>query len=104
MASSPHPGYRPSGSGPRAGLASRLQDKRIKYVGNYGQDTVIVSSSGSENEQQRTFYRGETEDHALEVEIIDEPCTDSMNGLEHPFTVSIAIDGETYNGCGRNLE
>lgn len=43
---------------------------------------VIVSSSGSENEQQRTFYRGETEDHALEVEIIDEPCTDSINDLD----------------------
>lgn len=81
-----------------------IKGKQIKYIGNYGEDTVTVSASDPQKEQQRTIYRAETEDHELEVEVIDEPCTDIMNGFEYPFTVSITVDEGTYQGCGRNLE
>lgn len=77
--------------------------KHIRYVGNYGQDTVYTPVPDPQTEQQRTVYQVDTEDHRLEVEIIDKPCTDSMSGFELRSTVSVTIDGTTYRGCGRIL-
>lgn len=79
------------------------EGEQIKYVGNYGEDTVRVPAVDPQKEEQRTFYQAKTEDHKLEVEVIDKRCTDSMSGFVHPYTVSITVNGETYNGCGRNL-
>jgi putative lipoprotein len=77
--------------------------KQVKYVGNYGQDTVYTSVPVPQIEQQRTVYRANTEDHKLKVEIIDESCTDIMSGFEFPTKVSVTIDGNLYHGCGRTL-
>lgn len=81
-----------------------IEGKQIKYVGNYGEDTLAVPAVDPHKEQERTFYTVGTEGHELEVEVIEKPCTDSMNGSEHPYTVSVTVDGNTYNGCGRNLK
>lgn len=77
--------------------------EQIRYVGNYGQDTVITPVPDPQAEQQGTVYQAETENHELEVVISDEFCTDSMSGFDFPYTVSVAIDGETYQGCGRDF-
>lgn len=77
--------------------------EQIRYIGNYGQDTVTTAVPHPQAEEQGTVYRAETEGYELEVEISDEFCTDSMSGFEFPFTVSVTIDGKTLKGCGRNL-
>lgn len=78
-------------------------EEQIKYVGNYGQDTLITPVPDPQKEQQRIIYRAKTEDHELNIEITDQSCTDSMSGFEFPSTVSVTINGETYKGCGRDL-
>lgn len=80
------------------------EGEQIRYIGNYGQDTVITSVPDPQKEQQRTVYGAKTEDHELKIEISDKSCTDSMSGFKFPSTVSVTIDGETFEGCGRDLE
>jgi putative lipoprotein len=79
--------------------------EQIKYVGNYGQDTVYtpVPDPQIDKRQGQTIYRAETKAHNLTLEISDSSCTDSMSGFEFPSTVSITVNGETYRGCGRSL-
>ena len=36
----------------------------------------------------------------LKVTLVDTKCTDSMSGIESPYTVTVEKDGETYTGCG----
>lgn len=81
------------------------EGEQIKYVGNYGQDTVFtpVPNPEIDNQKGQTVYQAETETHSLTVEISDSSCTDSMSGFEFPSTVSVTLDGQTYRGCGRSL-
>ncbi|TYP93646.1 Membrane-bound lysozyme-inhibitor of c-type lysozyme [Fodinibius salinus] len=78
--------------------------KQIKYVGNYGQDTVYtpapepaVQTSG------KTVYRVSTEDDTLKIEVWDSPCTDTMNGAQFPVTVHMKANKEEHKGCGKML-
>ncbi|NGP88821.1 hypothetical protein G3569_10670 [Aliifodinibius halophilus] len=79
--------------------------EQIKYVGNYGQDTVYVPVPQPvvDKEKNRKTYTTQTEAHSLTIEITDKPCTDSMNGIEYPSTVQLTIDGKTHQGCGEAL-
>ncbi len=77
--------------------------QQIKYVGNYGQDTVHTPVPKPKVDGQRKVYQARTETHQLRIEISDESCTDSMSGFKFPSTVSITVDGKTYRGCGRAL-
>lgn len=77
--------------------------EQIRYIGNYGQDTVTTAFPDPQKEEQEMVYRAETENYELEVEISDELCTDSMSGFEFPFTVSVTLDGKSLKGCGRDL-
>lgn len=81
------------------------KDKKLKYVGNYGRDTLVVDSPTPETKKQgrRTVYRLKDAQQALELVIADTPCTDTMSGFDFPQTVTVTVDGETYRGCGRYL-
>lgn len=78
--------------------------KQIKYIGNYGEDTLVTQYPKPRTDRpQRTIYNTETGGHSLQVEITNEPCTDGMSGFGFPATVTVTLDGETYKGCGRTL-
>ncbi|WP_176466210.1 MliC family protein [Aliifodinibius salipaludis] len=81
------------------------KENQLKYVGNYGEDTLIVESPEPEADSQdkRTVYRAESAQQTLELVIEDTPCTDIMSGFDFPQTVRVTVDGETYRGCGRYL-
>ena len=42
----------------------------------------------------------ESETHSFTMEAAAAPCADVMSGAEYPHTVTIALNGETYRGCG----
>lgn len=81
------------------------EDDKTRYVGNYGKDSITVVTPDPEinEELQRTVYRLQAREQVLELIISNMPCTDSMSGHKFPQTVSVTIDGETYQGCGRYL-
>ncbi|MDZ7682828.1 MAG: MliC family protein [Fodinibius sp.] len=78
---------------------------QIKYVGNYGNDSLTVATpeQSSINNQGAKFYEAQTESRSINIKITDDLCTDSMNGFSFPSTVTVSVDGETYRGCGRQL-
>jgi putative lipoprotein len=78
---------------------------KTQYVGNYGKDSIAVATPDPQinEELQRTVYRPQTDERTLELIITNRPCTDSMSGHKFPQTVSVTIDNETYQGCGRYL-
>lgn len=82
------------------------KEKQLKYVGNYGRDTLIVKPSAPTINAQgrRIVYRSEDTQQMLKLVIADTPCTDSMSGFDFPQTVTVTVDGETYRGCGQYLQ
>lgn len=80
------------------------KENRLKYVGNYGEDTLIVESPEPDSQNKRTVYRAKDAQHTFELVIVDTSCTDSMSGFDFPQTVTVTIDGETHRGCGRYLQ
>lgn len=78
--------------------------KRLRYIGNYGKDTVTVVPPKPKETQNQTIYQANTNAHKLKVEITDKPCTDAMSGFHFPKSVAVTLDGKTYHGCGRYLK
>lgn len=80
------------------------EGEQIKYIGNYGQDTVYTPAPEPKVQTSgKTIYRAETKAHSLSIQIRDSSCTDAMNGAQFPATVHIQINGEKYKGCGKKL-
>lgn len=78
--------------------------KQIRYIGNYGKDTLVTPVPKPQKTQQgQTVYKAQSEGQSLKVVITNEPCTDSMSGFQFPSTVTVTVDGKTYQGCGRAL-
>lgn len=82
------------------------KEDQLKYVGNYGADTLIVELPVPDTDHQgrRTVYRAKSAQQTLELVIADTPCTDNMSGFDFRQTVTVTVDGETYRGCGRYLQ
>lgn len=76
---------------------------RIDFRYAYGERSAVAPTPAPERTNGRTVYRATTEAHDLTVTIADEPCTDIMSGERFEATVTIALDGSTYRGCGRAL-
>lgn len=80
------------------------EGKQMKYIGNYGADTVLVPTpKPKKTDSGSTVYQTNTNAHSLTVKITDKRCTDAMSGFKFPSTVTVTIDGSTYHGCGRRL-
>lgn len=41
------------------------------------------------------------EGHSLSLMLVDEACTDPMDGTNYPYSVKMTVDGKTYGGCAR---
>lgn len=69
----------------------------------YGEQRAVTPYAEPVREGNRTTFTAETEAHDLQVVIEDTPCQDTMSGEEFESTVTMTLDGETYQGCGRPL-
>ncbi|RXZ42813.1 META domain-containing protein [Crenobacter cavernae] len=45
-------------------------------------------------------YAGKVSGRAIDVAVTPRVCRDDMTGMPHPFSVSMAVDGRRYRGCG----
>lgn len=79
---------------------------QMTYIGNYGNDSLTVATPTPtvDSAASSRVYKTETASQNISVEIAEEPCTDSMSGFQFPSTVTVTVDGETYQGCGRQLK
>lgn len=80
--------------------------KLLKYIGNYGEDTLTVANPEpvKNNSDKVRRYDLETESGTLQIEIDDTPCRDAMSGFKFPETVTVTLGEEVYTGCGRYLD
>ena len=80
------------------------EGQELRYIGNYGKDTLVADVPKPEKTGQRTIYQARSGSRSIKIEILDEPCTDSMSGFQFPSTVTVTVDAKTYRGCGRALD
>ena len=76
---------------------------RIHFVYAYGEHEVTMPAPAPRVADGQTVYDARTPAHALTVTITDEACRDAMSGQPFPATVTVQLDGEAYQGCGRRL-
>ncbi|WP_276496553.1 copper resistance protein NlpE N-terminal domain-containing protein [Pontibacter litorisediminis] len=52
----------------------------------------------------KTVYRATTEEGELQVEIMEQPCEDTMSGKVSPYLVRVNAKGISFKGCGMYLQ
>ena len=78
-------------------------EQGITLVTDYGKRTLRFPVAHPRETENRTVYRTATESHTLVVELRPGPCFDDMSGWEYPTRVTVTLDGQTWQGCGRAL-
>ena len=80
------------------------RERQLLFVADYGMSRVMLDDPGEQFEGPTRVYHAVVEGNDLRVEIVDEPCADSMKGDSFPSQVLVHHNGRTYWGCGRALE
>jgi putative lipoprotein len=80
--------------------------ERLELTADYGELKMSFDPVTREEKSgpARTFYRGKSLEHSIEVEITPEKCADAMSGQPYDHTVIVRIDGRELRGCGKKLE
>lgn len=73
----------------------------LLLVADYGNTTVYAPTPPPAAAGATTAYAITTGAHTLDVVVEEVPCTDTMSGAAFTHTVTVALDGATYSGCGR---
>ena len=79
-----------------------LASGAARFLYNYGEQELTAQTSFEETVAGAT-YRADTRTHTLEVTVTKAACSDSMSGEAFALTVTVTLDGATYQGCGRRL-
>ena len=79
-------------------------NRQLLFVGDYGMLRVMVSDPGEQLEGSTRVYHVVEGANDLRLEIVDDPCVDSMNGDDFPSQVSVQLNGRSFWGCGRMLD
>jgi uncharacterized membrane protein len=79
--------------------------QEIVFVGDYGSITYgFVTPKPLVDQQARTTtYEVHDAQHHLVVLIEGRSCQDTMSGESFDATVTVALDGKEYRGCGKAL-
>ncbi len=95
--------FRATGNEP--GWALELDEGRaIRFRYGYGEHQAATPVPEPITSGTTTTYRARTEAHDLTLVIERRPCTDSMSGERFDSAVTVTLDGETYRGCGRQVD
>jgi len=85
------------GVGQEPGWFVRIYDDIIVYDANYGERRVTARTPEVELFDGGRRY----ENDSIIVEILDQPCSDSMSGADYPAKVTITeIGSSPVEGCG----
>lgn len=77
--------------------------RRLTLVTDYGQRRIQAHVPAADPRLEWATYRSSSANHDLTVTVQRHPCRDSMSGQQFPASVSVTLDGVTYQGCGRRL-
>ena len=79
------------------------REQHLLFVGNYGMQRLMVDDPGEQRQGNMRSYHAVQAGNELQVEIVDESCTDSMKGDHFPSGVLVVLNGRKYRGCGRDM-
>ncbi len=79
--------------------------REMRLITDYGADTVVapVPAAESDSATGSRTYHITAQSHDLRVLIQPNGCTDAMSGEPYETTVTVALDGRVYQGCGGPL-
>ncbi|MBA1147308.1 MliC family protein [Ectothiorhodospiraceae bacterium WFHF3C12] len=80
------------------------RERWIHLRADYGEREVFMPVTEPIRHDGRTVYRTRTTEHRLEAVIREQPCRDVMSGHAFSHSVTVTLDGERWNGCGRWLD
>ncbi len=79
--------------------------QQLLFVGEYGAARVVVPDTGVATEGPARIFHGAAGTQELRVEIVDQPCADTMSGVLFPSRVTVTLNNNTtYDGCGQSLD
>ena len=79
--------------------------REMRLITAYGADTAVtpVPPRRIDSTTGARSYHAVTEGHDLQVLIQPTACNDAMSGESYETTVTVALDGHAYHGCGGPL-
>jgi putative lipoprotein len=80
------------------------EGRQLLYVGDYGARRLLLEAPEKTADDSGIRYRARSANDAIEVQVSDTPCTDSMQGTAFPATVEVQVNGRFYQGCGMALD
>ena len=78
--------------------------QNILFVSAYGMQLAMVSDPAEASTGSTHVYSGTSDGRDLQVEIVEQPCVDTMSGAQFTHRVSVTFENTVYEGCGQNLE
>ena len=79
-------------------------DKHLLFLGDYGMRRIITPNPSVQLQGNVRRYHAVTESTDLQVEIIEEPCFDTMSAEPFPSRVTVTLNTDIFYGCGRDLD
>ncbi len=79
-------------------------DKHLLFLGDYGMHRVATPNPGAQVQGEVRRYHAVTESADLQVEIVQQPCFDTMSGEAFTSQVTVTLNDEIFYGCGRDLD
>ncbi len=91
--------------GNEPGWHLEISSDTLIFVGDYGQTVFEFKTPppAVSPDQRQTIYRAANGSHRLVVRIQGRRCHDTMSDEKFEATVSVSLDGQQYQGCGRAL-
>ena len=80
------------------------QGGQLLFVGDYGASRSLFSTPEPNREGSKRVYHAHSGTADVKVEIIDEPCMDTMSGEDFSSRVTVLLGRKQYQGCGRELD
>lgn len=82
-----------------------FSDQDSTLVLDYGERSLRFAASGPSDLPDRagTRFTGNTEGLDIRIDLLPEPCQDTMVDYEYPTTVRLDVGGRQLRGCGEAL-
>jgi putative lipoprotein len=80
------------------------RERGVLFVGDDGATRLELADPEEESAEGARILQGRVAGTLLRVEIIDGVCTETGQGDPFPSHVTVQVDGDRYQGCGRTLE
>ncbi|MCB1690677.1 MAG: MliC family protein [Halioglobus sp.] len=78
--------------------------RQLLLVLGYGMQRNLVPDPVAIDRGTTRVYTGTAGTRDVQVEILEQPCVDTMSGQQFPYRVAVMFDNAHYEGCGQYLE